>query len=69
MPETCLKRLPYIFQSKNRQQKAIKKVWEVIQDGLHVSKTYIHMYLHIITYPHKHMYIAINQLTDYNTCM
>ena len=28
--------MPDVFQSKNPQQKAIEKVWEVIQGGLHV---------------------------------
>ena len=36
MPQKCLKRMPDVFQSKNLQQKAIEKVWEVIQGGLHV---------------------------------
>lgn len=48
MPQRCLKRMPDIFKSKNSQQKAIEKVWEVIQSGLHVRHTFMHV-MHTLT--------------------
>ena len=52
MPQKCLERMPDVFQSENPQQKAIEKVWEVIQGGLHVRHAtinYVDIYVNYYT--------------------
>ncbi|XP_065896967.1 uncharacterized protein [Dysidea avara] len=34
MPQVCLAEMPGMFQSDDRQQRAMKKIWKLVQDGL-----------------------------------
>ena len=34
MPQVCLAEMPGMFQSDDRKQQAMKKIWNLVRDGL-----------------------------------